>query len=123
MSVAYAVVVPHRYGPRVPSARVYARRRLAAGLLVFTVAVVLLHGATQVLASRGGAPASAPVARPAAAAAAVVAPRTYVVQPGDTLWSIAAAQRGDRGQANYVDALVAANGGTSLAIGQLLTLP
>lgn len=124
MSATYAVVVPHRYGARVPSARVYARRRLVVGLVLLTLVVTLLMSAAQVLASRGGAPASTPVARPAAAAQpAAAAATTYVVQPGDTLWSIATVHRGSEGHVAYVDALVAANGGTSLQVGQQIRLP
>jgi LysM repeat protein len=71
-------------------------------------------GAGNVLANRGGAPASAAAVRPAS---------TYVVQPGDTLWSIAAANHGEASQSTYVDALVSVNGGASLQVGQVITLP
>ena len=121
MSVAYAVVVPSRFGTTAPSSQVYARRRLAVCLVLAVVLLAMWFGAGRVLASRGGAPASTPAVRPAAAAASVAA--TYVVQPGDTMWSIAASHHGAHGRVSYVDALVAANGGTSLAVGQLLSLP
>jgi LysM repeat protein len=48
---------------------------------------------------------------------------TYVVQPGDTLWSVAA--RLDRGGdlRDTVQALAAANGGSAITAGQRLVLP
>jgi hypothetical protein len=51
------------------------------------------------------------------------APVQYVVQPGDTMWTIAQRWHGARSITSYVDALVHANHGTSIDVGQLLTLP
>ena len=110
MSVAYAVVVPARVTPR----RVYARRRLMVLLALFTTGALTV-GVGQALANRGGAPASTPAVRPNT--------HPYTVQPGDTLWSIAAAHHGSTARADYLDRLVDANGGSSLAVGQLLLLP
>lgn len=125
MSIAYAVVVPVRFGAVAPSPQVYLRRRVVAMLALTTMVLALWAGAGHVLASRGSAPASAPAVRPAAtlAANAQAAKVLYVVQPGDTLWSIAAAQHGRNDLGAYVDQLVGANGGTSLAVGQVLALP
>ena len=114
----YTVVVPSRL---VPAARaeqrattqVYVRRRLLVSLVLVAVVVALVAGAGNVLANREGAPASASAVRPAI---------SYVVQPGDTLWSIAAAVRGSA-TPDYVDTLVVVNGGASLQVGQLITLP
>jgi LysM repeat protein len=47
----------------------------------------------------------------------------YVVQPGDTLWSIGQRFHGHTSLADYVDTLVSANGGTQLQVSQALTLP
>lgn len=120
----YTVVVPPRVVPRSsvapaghearPSTRVYVRRRLLVSLVFVAVVVALVAGAGNVLANRGGAPASVSAVRPAS---------SYVVQPGDTLWSIAAANHGVVSQSLYVDALVAVNGGASLQVGQVITLP
>jgi Tfp pilus assembly protein FimV len=44
-------------------------------------------------------------------------------QPGDTLWSIAQAHRGDVSVDRYVDKLVDLNGGASIMAGQQVVLP
>ncbi len=106
-----------RYTAVLPTTEVYIRRRLLVGLVVFVVAVFVVFGAGNVLANRGGAPASTPTVRPAAASA------TYVARSGDTLWSIAAAHHGTHSLSSYVDALIEANGGTSLQVGQVVALP
>lgn len=48
--------------------------------------------------------------------------QTYVVKPGDTLWSIAATIAPDSDPRPVVDALRAANGGPSIQVGQRLTI-
>jgi len=98
---------------RRPSRAVLLRRRLVA-VLVLASALWL---AGWVLGSLGGGPLAAPEpARPVSGA-------TYVVQPGDTLWSVAA--RLDRGGdiRDAVQALAAANGGSAITAGQRLVLP
>lgn len=130
-----------RLGTGRPAHAVYVRRRLLVGLMVVGMLSVLGVTAQSVLADRGGVPASTPTVRPAtvelAAASAPasalpqpapvdpVAPvgTQYIVQPGDTLWSLGELFHGRQSVAGYVDALVAANGGASLQVGQLLTLP
>ena len=111
----YVAVVPRRF---VPSHATYLRRRLVVCTVLALLMLVLLVGAGQVLANRGGAPASTSAVRPATAAAAI-----YVVQPGDTLWSIAEEFHGEHGLSSYVDTLVAINHGTELTVGQRLALP
>ena len=110
----YTAVVPSRLAEAHPSTTVYIRRRLLVGAVLATIVAVLALGAGNVLANRGGAPASTSTVRPAA---------SYLVRPGDTLWSIAEAHRGPVSQVDYVDALVSANGGTMLQIGEVITLP
>jgi len=107
MSATFSAVVPR-------SQPDYVRRRvMVVGLLVFALALVLF-GAGQVLASRGGDPASTPAARPATA---------YIVQPGDTLWSLAQTFHGPWSRASYLDRLIDGNGGSQLEAGQLILLP
>jgi hypothetical protein len=110
MSVSLTVVVP----PSQAVDRVYLRRRVFVfGVAVFVLAL-LWFGAGQVLANRGGDPASTPAVRPATA---------YVVQPGDTLWSLATTFHGPWSRGAYLDRLLDANGGAELEVGQLLQLP
>ena len=128
-----------RLGNGRPAHAVYVRRRLFVGLVAIGLLTVFGTTAHSVLADRGGVPASAPTVRQvtealhaetlhatsATAASPALAPTgtQYIVQPGDTLWSLGELFHGNKGVADYVDALVAANGGASLQVGQLLTLP
>ena len=141
-----------RFGPSRSSNSVYVRRRLVAVLLLVGFISLVGLGVRTVLADRGGVPASTPAIRPAsspaaagaalavpaampaggqaaqAATATLVAPVTpvalsYVVQPGDTLWSLAQRFHGAHSLSSYVDALVHANGGATVRSGQVLRLP
>ena len=49
--------------------------------------------------------------------------RIHVAEPGDTLWSIADAYRGDVGRDRFIDALIDLNGGTGIQVGQAVHLP
>jgi LysM repeat protein len=104
---------PHFSADRA-STTVYVRRRLLVSLVLATILAIVWLSAGNVLANRGGEPASASAVRPAT---------SYLVQPGDTLWSIAAAHHGDTSQSAYVDVLVQINGGAGLQIGQVISLP
>lgn len=119
----YSVVVPARFAaPQTPRAAqqhtsvVYIRRRVLVSLVLAAVVAVVWLGAGSVVANRGGDPASASAVRPTATV-------TYVVQAGDSMWSIAAAHRGGHSQVDYVDMLIDANGGSSIEPGQQLILP
>ena len=103
----------HRVDNR-PSTQVFLRRRVLVAVVFIAVFVAFTIGAGSVLANRGGAPASISAVRPAT---------SYVVQPGDTVWSIAEQLRGGASQVDYVDALVSALGDASLQVGQVITLP
>ncbi len=114
---ASVVRLPSRYtvpARALPDRTTYRRRRL--GVAVFAVTLVASVGsvAQRGLADRGDHPASV---------TAVGHTTTYVVQPGDTLWSIAErfAPAGD--VAEVVDVLVAMNGGATIQVGQALDLP
>jgi Tfp pilus assembly protein FimV len=97
-----------------PSAATFRRRRLAAvGVLLVLAALVLLAG--QLVADRlgwGEPAAPEPVARV-----------SVVVQPGDTIWSLAARAAPGADPRPVVDAIVEANGGAQLVPGQRLELP
>jgi len=104
-----------------PAPAVYARRRLVA-VVVAAVVVLALFASVQALASAAGL-----VARPAPATSVAPAPAAgagtvHVVQPGDTVWSIARAESPDGDVRATVDRIVARNGGPVLQVGQRLVL-
>jgi len=106
-------------------------------LAALTTAVLLVLAASRAAATFRDVPASVPERRPvpalvtaAHAANAGVGPTAlrraasgYVVQPGDTLWSIARRLQPDGDVRPLVDQLVDLNGGTDLAVGQRLPIP
>jgi len=128
-------VPPGPSGPRRPQLRVleggrapgqvaqravYRRRRLVALALSLTLVVALTLLATAAMARfAGGAPSAA--GGPSSSAPAL-AP-TAVVQPGDTLWSIAARIAPERDVRITVEQLVALNGSSPIVPGQELVLP
>jgi hypothetical protein len=104
---------------RAASPSTYRRRRaLAAGVVVAVSAL-----ATLVLGALGGGSLTAPE-RPLPAGTGA-AGAVYVVQPGDTFWSIAR-QVSPEPQADLrpmVDRLVAEHGGSTLLVGEPIRLP
>ncbi len=96
-----------------PPAVIRRRRVVVAGVLlaVIVMAALVVGRVSTVL---GGTPA-VPGHRPGTA--------TYVVQPGDTLWSIARSLQPEGDVRPLVRGLSTANGGAGLAVGQVLALP
>lgn len=111
-----------------PDHRVYARRRLIAGLLVIAAAVLASLVAVKIAAVLPDVPASVESHVPSAAGQSGDAPidpaaGLYVVQPGDSMWEIALRLAPGQSTTDVVDQLVHLNGGADLAIGQRLVLP
>lgn len=117
-----------------PTVRTLRRRRLMVLLAAVTTAVLLVLAASRAAATFRDVPASVPERRPvpaldsgAAAGSAVATARHavsgYVVQPGDTLWSIARRLQPEGDVRPLVDQLVDLNGGTDLGVGQRLSIP
>jgi hypothetical protein len=109
--------------------RTFRRRRATALALLATVvvAVVLLVGAASTRLAGGGHPsAAAGASSPTSAVAlraAEVAATSWVVAPGDTLWSIAAKIAPEADVRATVDRLVELNGKRPISVGQHLRLP
>jgi len=98
------------------SARV-RRRRLALGTLVVGLLVALAFP----LSALGGRPVPA---SPSATAGSAGGGTAYVVQPGDTLWSIASQADGGTGNPRpLVEALAAQLGTTTVVPGQRIEIP
>ena len=115
---------------------VYLRRRLVVGLAVGAVVVAACLG-FRTLASRGDVSASVPVVTPFSASAQPISTSVngvdvalafvqgegfYIVQSGDTLWSIASSLTSGNIR-NYVHSLIELNGGASVDVGQRLIVP
>lgn len=107
------------------STHVYIRRRIVVASVFFSLLAALGVGAGNVLANRGGEPASASAVRQATPFESTTPGliTTYLVQPGDTMWSIAEGHRDGANLVRYVDELIALNGATTVQIGQLISLP
>jgi len=102
-----------------PSAEVYRRRRLVALAALALVVFALLAG----LARAGVGPLAAPaVATLAPARPPAGAVGSYVVQPGDTWWTIAQRVNPHGDVRPIVDRLVARHGGAALQVGERVSL-
>lgn len=113
---ALRVLEGGRAPSRLAQQAVYRRRRLVAlAVLVLATTVVLLLASAVVARSAGG---GTPVP-----AAGTLEPAVHVVQPGDTLWSIARELEPGGDVRLTVDRLVDLNGGATLTVGQRLVLP
>ncbi len=101
---------------RVRQQAVYRRRRVvaAAALVLVTVVTLLLANAVVARSAGGGTPVPA---------AGTSSSAVHVVQPGDTLWSVAAELAPGRDVRITGDQLRELNGGAPLVVGQRLLLP
>ena len=123
-----AICLPHASGPpararllpplpvdhRPPSAAVHRRRAVSALLALAALGTLLGAGS---LAGAGQAPVTTPAARPVPVVAT-----THVVQPGDTLWTLARRLQPEGDVRPLVARLRAAHGGGPLLPGQRLRL-
>lgn len=102
--------------PARPGPEVYRRRRFVAAAVVAGVVLAGLWSmgllGRQPLSATGQAPRLELVER-----------TTHVVQPGDTLWSIARRAQASGDIRPLVDRLAAQTGGRPLQVGDRITLP
>jgi hypothetical protein len=113
---------PRAVGSALPDRQTRIRRRRLVALLVAVVLIGVVATAGRVLI---GAVSSVEPSAPQPIEAPSSAPavgETYVVQPGDTLWSIAAAVAPGSDPRPVVAALRSANGGPNLQVGQRLII-
>ena len=115
-----AVSVAGRVAARPVPLATYRRRRAAGSLLV----VVVLVATVFLLGGFGASSASDTVGAgvPAASVSGGDAGTVHVVQPGDTVWSIARRLQPDGDVRGLVDRIVARNGGATVTAGQRLVL-
>jgi hypothetical protein len=93
----------------------YRRRRVVAAALALGIVGV----AAQAGVALGGSPLAAPERRPTSPATT----RHVVVQPGDTLWSLATRLAPDEDPRPVVDAMAQALRRTTLVVGETITWP
>jgi hypothetical protein len=105
----------------------YRRRRLGAAALALVLTTGLILATAAVTRTAGGgtpmAVAGASSPTPAAASSAAGVAATRLVQPGDTLWTIASAIAPDVDVRITVERLAELNGRAPLVVGQELVLP
>ncbi|MDY7103185.1 MAG: LysM domain-containing protein [Actinomycetota bacterium] len=108
-----------------PSPAVLRRRRVVALVLVVALVAGAYQGVRAVADAIVRPPGSGTLSGPGSAAAGPAASpgAVHIVQPGDTLWSIAAELDPGADPRRVVAELSSMNGGASLAVGQRLVLP
>jgi hypothetical protein len=94
---------------------VYRRRRLVAATLTLSV---LLGG--RVVADLAG---SGPLAASEPAQPVLIGEQVHIVQPGDTLWTIARSLQPTGDIRRLVDVLAAQRHGAALQVGERIALP
>jgi LysM repeat protein len=102
----------------------YWRRRVVAASLLMGLLWLIFAG-TQFLPGQGKdlQPPAVQTVVESAAGDALAIGRVVIVQPGDTLWSIARGLQPTGDIRPFVDRIAALNGGHSLTAGQTLQLP
>jgi len=100
-----------------PSTATYRRRRVAAAGLALVIVLV----AAQAGGALGDSPLAVSERRPASSSASATV--SYVVEPGDSLWSIAEELAPGEDPRPVVDALAEARGDAPLIPGETIVWP
>jgi nucleoid-associated protein YgaU len=116
----HLVLVPAHRPVRAPSRRVALRRRRLVAVAALVVLVLALQLAVHVATAWLG---DGPLAVPEPRSGAAVAASVYVVQPGDTLWTLARRAQPTGDIRPLVGRLAEARDGRPLQAGQRLVLP
>ena len=121
-----AAVQPHshpvvRRAAHRPSPAVLRRRRVVAVIVLATLLLGCWLGLQAALGRIGGGPLATTGAA-AGPGMIQVGATEYVVRPGDTLWTIAAAMAPGRDERPVVDRLVHELGGVSIYPGEVIRL-
>ena len=111
------LVQPPR-GRRLSRTAIYRRRRVLVIVALFFAVFLLVLAARAALGALGGGPLAAPETPAGRGGAAAV----YVVQPGDTYWSIARHLQPSGDVRAVVDTLSSQHGGAPLQPGEQLAL-
>ncbi len=106
---------------RRPSKAVYRRRRLVAMFFIVALSFLAWSGLRQLADTSGGAPLS--TAGRSVGTPQLVARAHAVVQPGDTLWSIARRVQPTGDVRPLVSALIDQYGGHPLYVGETIEIP
>lgn len=112
----------HQIRPARPDARVYRRRRVVTLLAVAAIALMAATVIRMALAGSGGGALTA-TGSSGAAASSLTGSHVYVVQPGDTLWSIVLSLNHQGDPRPEVDRLALQLHGQPLLPGDRLLLP
>jgi nucleoid-associated protein YgaU len=95
---------------------VFLRRRLAVAVVAVAMLVVVAHALPGMVAALTTPPEGRPVAE-------AISTSSYVAEPGDTLWSIAARLPVGGDVRDTVDRLADANGADRIVTGQSVRIP
>lgn len=106
-----------------PTPAVYRRRRTVALVLALALVVVAMAGIRTALRPLAGTLGGDPLSASDGPAPVPAGAETLLVQPGETLWSVARDLQPTGDLRSVVDELAALNGGATLQAGQTLVLP
>lgn len=115
-----AMRVPTTYSARRSSPAVYRRRRLVVLFCVVSLSFLAWSGLRQLADTSGDGPLTV---AGRSAAPQLITTAKVVVEPGDTLWSIARRMQPTGDVRPLVSSLIDAHGGRPLQVGETIEVP